>query len=70
MSEQPIDLNAKQSPSRPDAPVTAKAKRAVKLQDEADNCVALSLRSDVGFAADLIDEAVMLARRARELSQR
>ncbi len=48
----------------------ATTKRADKLQEESDNCVALSLRSETEFAGDLIDEAVMLARRARELRSR
>jgi hypothetical protein len=44
-------------------------KRAIRLRAEADNCIALVLKSETQFAADLIDEAVMLAKRARELSR-
>lgn len=44
--------------------------RAQRLQQEAQNCLEIAVREkDGGFAADLIDEAVRLANRARELSE-
>jgi hypothetical protein len=43
--------------------------RAARLRNEARNClsIATSMR-DTQFAAQLIDEAVQLARRAREIA--
>ena len=43
--------------------------RAASLHDQAGNCLALALRErDEAHAAELIDEAVRLARRSRELT--
>jgi len=43
--------------------------RAEKLEREAANCLSLAVsEKSTGFAADLIAEAAMLLRRARELS--
>lgn len=43
--------------------------RAEKLKREAANCLTLAVsEKSTGFAADLIAEAAMLLRRARELS--
>jgi hypothetical protein len=43
--------------------------RAEKLKREAANCLNLAVsEKSIGFAADLIAEAAMLLRRARELS--
>ena len=42
--------------------------RAARLRDEACNCLAFAVREgDVAHAAELIDEALRLARRSREL---
>ncbi len=44
--------------------------RAQRLAQEARNCLTIAVgHGDVVFAADLIDEAVKLAQRARELSK-
>ncbi len=44
--------------------------RAQRLAQEARNCLTIAVgHGDVAFAADLIDEAVKLAQRARELSK-
>jgi len=44
--------------------------RAEKLNREAANCLSLAVtQSSAEFAADLIAEAAMLVRRARELSK-
>lgn len=44
--------------------------RAERLAQEARNCLTIAVgHDDVAFAADLIDEAVKLAQRARELSK-
>ena len=43
--------------------------RAARLRDEARNCVTFAVdEPDTGHAAELIDEAVRLARRSRELT--
>jgi len=43
--------------------------RAVRLHIEAGNCLDIAIgNKDPAFAADLIDEAIKLARRARELT--
>ncbi|QDZ07790.1 hypothetical protein FPZ24_10085 [Sphingomonas panacisoli] len=43
--------------------------RAVRLHIEAGNCLDIAIgKKDPAFAADLIDEAIRLARRARELT--
>lgn len=42
--------------------------RARRLQQEASNCVAIAIGKSCGFTADLIDEAVRLNARARELA--
>lgn len=43
--------------------------RAVRLHIEAGNCLDIAIgKKDVAAAAELIDEAIKLARRARELS--
>lgn len=43
--------------------------RAVRLHIEAGNCLDIAIgKTDPEFAADLIDEAIKLARRARELA--
>jgi hypothetical protein len=56
-------------------PVNDKAKtdrtrdRAARLRDEALNCLAFAVREgDEAHAAELIDEALRLARRSRELA--
>jgi hypothetical protein len=56
-------------------PVNDKAKtdrardRATRLRDEALNCLTFAVREgDEAHAAELIDEAVRLARRSRELA--
>ncbi|MEG3182225.1 hypothetical protein [Sphingomonas sp. LT1P40] len=44
-------------------------RRALRLHEEASNCLAIAVRqTDRAFAADLIDEALRLAKRARELA--
>jgi hypothetical protein len=44
--------------------------RAQKLQREAENCLSLALSEPTAtFAADLIEEAAMLIRRANELAE-
>jgi len=44
--------------------------RAQRLAQEARNCLTIAVgHDDVAFAGDLIDEAVKLAQRARELSK-
>lgn len=43
--------------------------RALRLKTEAGNCLNIAIRHrDPAFAADLIDEAVRLTRRANELA--
>ncbi|MBN8814483.1 MAG: hypothetical protein J0J06_03430 [Sphingomonas sp.] len=43
--------------------------RAVRLHIEAGNCLDIAMgKEDSAFAADLIDEAIRLERRARELA--
>lgn len=43
--------------------------RAVRLRVEARNCLDIAIgKDDPDFAAELIDEAIRLARRARELA--
>lgn len=43
--------------------------RAARLRDEALNCLTFAVREDdAAHAAELIDEAVRLARRSRELA--
>lgn len=45
--------------------------RALRLKTEAGNCLTIAVRQeDPAFAADLIDEAIRLTRRARELGDR
>ncbi len=44
--------------------------RAQRLAQEARNCLAIAVgHSDVAFAATLIDEAIRLTQRARELAK-
>jgi hypothetical protein len=51
----------------PDA--SSRFARARRLHREAANCVALAVaQKDLAFAAELIDEAMRLTRRARELA--
>ncbi|PKP91646.1 MAG: hypothetical protein CVT77_11600 [Alphaproteobacteria bacterium HGW-Alphaproteobacteria-16] len=46
----------------------APSPRALRLRREAENCLDIAVRQkDAAFAADLIDEAVRLTRRAQEL---
>jgi hypothetical protein len=50
-------------------PERAPSPRALRLKTEAGNCLTIAVRqSDPAFAAELIDEAVRLTKRARELS--
>lgn len=50
--------------------VSAPLARALRLKTEARNCLTIAIRQrDAAFAGELIDEAVRLARRARELSE-
>lgn len=43
--------------------------RAYRLAQEARNCVTIAVgQKDAAFAGDLIDEAIMLSARARELA--
>ena len=45
-----------------------KRRRAARLQAEAANCVALAVTTDqTAFAAELIDEAMKLAKRSQEI---
>ena len=45
-----------------------KSSRAARLRREASNCVALAVStSQTSFAADLIDEALKLAKRSQEM---
>lgn len=42
--------------------------RSIKLRQQASNCLSIAVREKTeDFAAELIDEAIRLARRAREL---
>ncbi len=41
--------------------------RSARLQQEASNCIAIAIGKSGSFTADLIDEAVRLNTRAREL---
>ena len=51
----------------PDA--SSRFARARRLHREAANCLALAVaQKDLAFAGELIDEAMRLARRARELA--
>ncbi|MFL9840714.1 hypothetical protein ABS767_07070 [Sphingomonas sp. ST-64] len=44
--------------------------RAQRLANEARNCLAIAVgHADVTFSAELIDEALRLSRRARELAK-
>jgi hypothetical protein len=44
--------------------------RALRLKIEAGNCLTIAVRQeDPAFAGELIDEAIKLARRARELDK-
>lgn len=43
--------------------------RSARLRQEASNCVAIAVGKSGGFTADLIDEAVRLNARARELAR-
>lgn len=46
-----------------------KQARAARLQHEAENCLTLAITTqEPAFAADLIDEALKLARRAHEMT--
>jgi hypothetical protein len=50
-------------------PRTKPPSRAHKLAQEARNCLTIAVgQQDTAFAADLIDEAMRLAARARELA--
>ncbi|MCP3729380.1 hypothetical protein M9978_02970 [Sphingomonas sp. MG17] len=50
-------------------PPTKPPSRAHKLAQEARNCLSIAVgQKDSDFAADLIDEAIRLAARARELA--
>jgi hypothetical protein len=56
---------------KPDNDPSGMPARALRLNLEAGNCLTIAVRQDdPAFAAELIDEAVRLARRARELSAR
>ena len=44
------------------------AVRSARLKQEASNCITIAVGKTGGFTADLIDEAVRLNARARELS--
>jgi len=69
MSDQ-IPKKATKNPAHLSAPLAERQlKRATRLRTEADNCIALVLNSETRFAGELIDEAIMLSKRARELSQ-
>ena len=43
--------------------------RSARLQQEASNCIAIAIGKSGSFTADLIDEAVRLNARARELAR-
>ena len=44
--------------------------RALRLKTEAGNCLTLAIgKRDPAFVAELIDEAIRLTRRARELTE-
>jgi len=45
------------------------AARAQRLEQEARNCIAVAIGQSGGFTAELIDEAVRLSGRARELTE-
>jgi hypothetical protein len=45
------------------------AVRSARLHQEASNCIAIAVGKTGGFTADLIDEAVRLNARARELAR-
>ncbi len=47
---------------------TRSVARALRLKQEASNCIAIAVSKSGGFTADLIDEAVRLTARARELA--
>ncbi len=50
--------------------VSAKLSRSLRLKTEARNCLTIAVQQrDTAFAGELIDEAMRLARRARELSE-
>ncbi len=50
--------------------VSARPARALRLKTEARNCLTIAIRQrDTAFAGELIDEAMRLARRARELGE-
>ncbi len=52
-----------------DKPAKPVPPRAIRLNEEASNCLTIAIRqTDRAFAADLIDEALRLAKRARELA--
>lgn len=44
------------------------AARSTRLKQEASNCLSIAVGKTGGFTADLIDEAVRLNARARELA--
>ena len=45
-----------------------RASRSIKLRKQASNCLSIAVREKTeDFAAELIDEAIRLAQRAREL---
>lgn len=44
------------------------AARSTRLKQEASNCISIAVGKTGGFTADLIDEAVRLNARARELA--
>jgi hypothetical protein len=49
--------------------ISAYPPRALRLKTEAGNCLTLAVRqTDPAFAGELIDEAMRLMRRARELA--
>lgn len=49
--------------------IASSTARALRLRTEARNCLTLAVgQRDSAFAGELIDEAIRLARRARELT--
>lgn len=55
---------------KPANDVSAYPPRALRLKTEAGNCLTIAVgKGDPAFAAELIDEAVRLMRRAEELAR-
>lgn len=68
-AEPPVDPRIKRA-VKPLVLASPAPPRAQRLAQEARNCLTIAVgHGDVAFAADLIDEAVKLTRRARELSK-